>query len=257
MKSLLNAVFVASFLLTPLAQAATSRSAIQKREVAPSEERDRQYFGLHSGLSLAHRSLSLPQGFQTNEDSRMRLRMAVGGYYEFRFIPYFGLRAEVGFVQRGYSIGQANNNNNNGNPFGGGNNNAGPTADVSTNFIDIPILAKAQIPVGPAAPYILFGPTLGFLVGKSATQNTPGQNSQNINVDNAFNSVNFGLNFGLGSTFEIVRHFHLEIGARYSLGLTNMLNNNQNGNQNFNPNTQNPTMRLNSLQFLGGVALSI
>jgi opacity protein-like surface antigen len=203
---------------------------------------DSNLLGFEGSLNLAMGSISAPAGAQAN-DSSSRLTFNSGAFYEHRFIPYFGFRVGVDFTQRGFKTSE------------------GPLAtDVnhsfSANYIEFPLLAKAQYKAGIVTPYFATGPFLGILVGKGRTDSANGQSVDVPLADGALNTVNFGWNFGGGLAFEIVRHFNIEIGARYSLGITNVQGN-PNANVPGNPAVDTGSIRLSNLQFLSGMTVSI
>jgi opacity protein-like surface antigen len=193
---------------------------------------DYNFLGLQSGMGLAMVSMNqTPGAVPQNNDSRLRFN--VGGYYERRFIPYVGLRVEFDYNQRGFSTSD-------------GQGLGATTQSYSVNYLEFPLMAKAQIPIRWFTPYVLAGPFVGVAVARTRTDSAGGQ-SQDTPIDNTVNSFNFGLNFGGGATFEVVRHFNLELGIRYSMGLINVVADPLPG----------ASVKLNSLEFMSGVAYSI
>lgn len=84
-------------------------------------------------------------------------------------------------------------------------------ATVKLDYINVPLMAKYY-----ALPNfsLEIGPQVGFLVGDDWSYN--GQDFDSLNPD--YNTVDFGLNFGLGYEF----NNGIFLNSRYNLGLTNV-----------------------------------
>ncbi|WP_422860340.1 porin family protein [Flagellimonas sp. S174] len=77
---------------------------------------------------------------------------------------------------------------------------------VSLNYLTIPLMAKYYVAKGLS---IEAGPQFGYLLSAKQEEN---------DVDDSFNSIDLGVNFGLGYKLENGLNF----GARYNLGLSNI-----------------------------------
>nr|MBP8157732.1 PorT family protein [Flavobacterium sp.] len=81
--------------------------------------------------------------------------------------------------------------------------------------INIPLMLKYY----PESKFFLeAGPQVGFLTSAKLKVNVTGYGSDTQNIDDAFKSIDFGLNLGAG--YNISKH--ATINARYNLGLTNV-----------------------------------
>ena len=191
--------------------------------------------GFQFGPSIANANISVRQGAIPNSDSRTRLN--IGVFYEHQFSRYFALRPELNFAQRGYSLKNRATNL------------TDVTADVdySANYLEIPVMAKGQLDLDGVYPYVMTGPFMGLLIGKSQNINFSNGEEQEISLDNKMSSFEFGWNFGLGSAFSVSKDIRLEAGLRYSLGLTNAFNSTVSGN----------STKLNAFQILAGMSVKI
>ena len=234
-----------------LAAPSGNRSTLKKKHLRVEQSSgyskdDYNFFGIQGSLGLANQS-----GGGTGMDSGNRIGMMAGAYYERRFIPYLGMRAGMDFNMRGFSTtDQAQ----------------GVSNSFAINYLEFPLLVKAQIPTNVVTPYIAVGPFLGLAVGKSFSQQAinggPSQDVQGF--DTLINGVNFGLEFGGGLDFEVIRHLNLEVGARYSLGLTNVLTaqgqqffGGQAAQQGFQAAPTNVSIQLNDIQIMSGLSYSL
>jgi opacity protein-like surface antigen len=95
------------------------------------------------------------------------------------------------------------------------------TLKNKASYIQFPILAKFKFPAGPVKPYGFLGPNIG--INMSATQEFEG-GGQSIDQDNEnISSIDFGIDFGAGVEFGIAPMMSLLLDVRYSLGLTNLV----------------------------------
>ncbi len=85
---------------------------------------------------------------------------------------------------------------------------SGQGSDVALNYLNIPLMGKYYLTKGLS---LEAGPQIGFLL--SAKNN-------NTDVKKAFNTVDFGVNFGLGYKLDNGLNFS----ARYNLGLSDINN---------------------------------
>jgi opacity protein-like surface antigen len=230
----------------PAKHSSRNHSTIHRKHLVVEEHdggysrEDSNFFGIEGSLGLANQSLS-----GATIDSSNRVGMMFGAFYERRFIPYFGLRAGFDFNQRGFSTSSPN----------------GVSDTYTVNYLEFPLLAKVQIPTPVVTPFIAVGPFFGVAVGKVHTASFQGQSQDQPGFDNLVNGFNFGLNFGGGMDFEVVRHLEIEIGARYSLGLVNGLTTaGQNAVAQAADGQVQPasvSLHFNDLQFLTGLSYSL
>lgn len=96
----------------------------------------------------------------------------------------------------------------------------GAVAEDTLKYIQIPILLKAKFDVGRPEfmPYIFFGPNFGFLI--SATRDISGVESD---ITTQIAALDFAADLGIGAEYGVAEGVALFANARYSLGLTNIL----------------------------------
>jgi hypothetical protein len=83
------------------------------------------------------------------------------------------------------------------------------------SYINIPLMIKYY----PESKFFFeAGPQVGFLTSAKLKVNVTGFGSDTQNIDEAFKSIDFGLNLGAG--YNISKH--ATINARYNLGLSNI-----------------------------------
>jgi len=162
--------------------------------------------GARAGLNIANLSFS-PDIATGGLTKSSRTGFKFGGALEVGFAPIFALQAEPAFITGGSEI-------------------SGPGGKITfkMSYIEIPILFKVRIPVpGAVTPYAFVGPNLGFVLSSKSLLEAGGQ-SQETDWKDETSSVNFGLDFGAGAGFKVAPLTTILLDVRYSLGLTNMLN---------------------------------
>jgi opacity protein-like surface antigen len=142
------------------------------------------YLGVQAGINFASLSgdgsaiLGSRTGFQA------------GVQMDVPYTPYFSLMPELRYVQRGFSFNSV------GNP------------DSAINYIELPVLAKINLPTGnPLTPFLLFGPNFALKTGTDVT---------------SVHTFDFGLNFGLGAQFQVTQTSRFFLDFEYYLGLTDI-----------------------------------
>lgn len=126
-------------------------------------------------------------------DASSLVGFQVGGFAEIKVIERLAIQPEVLFSTQGAKL-----------KF------AGDKYDTKLNYINVPVLAKFYITKQFTAEA---GPQIGFLVSAK---------SDGDDVKDGFKSVDTGFNFGLGYNFTD----NFSVGARYTVGLSNIADNN-------------------------------
>lgn len=109
----------------------------------------------------------------------------VGVMAEIKLSDKFSFQPEVLFSGQGYSLGNDT---------------------VEMNYLNVPLMGKYYLTKGLS---LEAGPQVGFLLNAKA---------ENVDVKDAFKTVDFGVNVGLGYKLENGLNF----GARYNFGLSNV-----------------------------------
>jgi opacity protein-like surface antigen len=159
-------------------------------------------FGVKGGLNLANISGDV-------EDNSSKIGFNVGGFVEIKVSDKFSVQPELLFSTQGTKEEYSEN-------FGGSTINY--TDKLNLSYLNIPVMAKFYV----AEKFSLeAGPQVGFLLSANAkSEATDGTDSlsEEEDVKDAFESIDFGLNFGAGYDFTS----NLSVGLRYNLGLSNI-----------------------------------
>ncbi len=156
--------------------------------------------GFLAGLNLANVSWDpTPQGVSFSNLTGF----GFGGVINFGFAGGIGVQAEPMYLQKGVSA-SAN----------------GTDAKVKANYIEIPALLTYSFATGAGQvePYLMAGPTLGFLLSAKTSVN-----GTDTDIKSTTSSTDFGATFGAGAKIPagMTKVF---IEARYSLGFSNINN---------------------------------
>ena len=159
-------------------------------------------FGVKGGLNLSNFS-----GDTEPFDMKTRVGFNVGGFVEIKFSEKFALQPELLYSTQGSKVDN----------FGVDTDQGFLTGDATFNFtyINIPVMFKYY---AAEKFWIEAGPQIGFLTSAKLKTEVDGYGSSDQDVKDIFESVDFGLNLGLGYDFTE----KISVGARYNLGLSNI-----------------------------------
>ncbi len=163
--------------------------------------------GGEGGINIANVSVS--EDFFDGINKSSRTGFWGGIFASFGITPIFGVRPEVLYSSNGFKLTDA-----------------GDELKVSDNFIQIPVLVEAVIPVSdsPIRPVLFAGPAFGFEASCNVKGNIGGVSASDSCDDFGFDErkkTNFSIIFGgeLGvETGKVIP----AVGVRYDLGLTNL-----------------------------------
>jgi len=89
-------------------------------------------------------------------------------------------------------------------------------------FLEFPVLLKAQLIEGPARPYLMVGPSVGFLLSHKVRFASPPLGvSTEVDFKDISKSAEFSMQFGGGLALGVGRVSGF-VDGRYSVGLTNV-----------------------------------
>lgn len=129
-----------------------------------------------------------------------------GAYGQVEVIPYFSPRLEVLYTQRGASVDETGN--------------FGDDDTLHLNYIQVPLLAKFNLPVlRQVFPSLYAGPYVSFAVDKEVDLG----DSDDEELEGAFGDTDYGLILGTDVDFTFAQKT-LTLSARYDLGLANVVN---------------------------------
>ena len=88
------------------------------------------------------------------------------------------------------------------------------------DIIEVPVFLKLDFNAGSIHPYLMAGPTVGFIV--NSTLEIAGAGSEfKGDADDIIKTLDFGLGFGGGLSLPFGRNF-VFLEARYTIGLSNI-----------------------------------
>ncbi len=147
-----------------------------------------------------------------------------GGVAEISFGRYFAIQPEVQWVQKGFRFDEGINI-----PVGKIDIPAGVEATIRTNYIEVPLLAKAKFGNELVQGYAVLGPSFGYGInGKLITRTRFLFEFDPIRTDLNFNDLNYNRfevsavgGLGVQFNFNGIKWF---TDARYTYGLTELYN---------------------------------
>ncbi|MFV8355442.1 porin family protein [Flavobacterium sp. XS1P32] len=143
-------------------------------------------FGVKGGLNLANFSGDI-------EDNSSKAGFHLGGFVEFKVSDKFAIQPELLFSTQGTKFDVD-----------------GDDLKFNISYLNIPVMAKYYV---ADAFSLEAGPQIGFLTSAKAVVG-----SEDENIKDNFESIDFGFNFGAGYNFTE----NLSAGLRYNLGLSNI-----------------------------------
>lgn len=147
-----------------------------------------------------------------------------GGVAEISFGKYFALQPELNWVQKGFRFSEGIDI-----PVGGIDIPAGVEATIRTNYLELPLLAKAKVGNDVIQAYAVLGPSIGYaLNGKLITRTRLFFEFDPIRTDLNFDNLDYNRfevaavgGLGLQVNFNVGKWF---ADARYTQGLTELYN---------------------------------
>ncbi len=144
-------------------------------------------FGAKAGLNMSNFGGDA-------EDTSMKIGFQVGGFAEIKVSDKFAIQPELLYSALGAKEDFA-----------------GIEVSSNLNYLNIPVMAKYFVAEGFS---LEAGPQLGFLLSAKAKGD-----GESEDIKDALESIDFGLNFGAG--YDVAEN--INIGVRYSLGLSNII----------------------------------
>jgi hypothetical protein len=171
--------------------------------------------GLRSGTNFSNLSFNPDIPSQISKSSRTGILF--GAAAELSFIPMLSLQIEPTYITGGAELS--------GPLFTNGFQSISGKITYKETSLVVPILIKVKIPVkGLLTPYAFAGPNIVFLMSSKELDEPNGYSSNEIDQKDFTTSVGFALDFGAGASYKVSPEVSISLDVRYSLGLTNMLN---------------------------------
>ncbi len=162
--------------------------------------------GLKGGISFSGAAYA-DDDLNTLADTK--LGFSAGAQFVLGFHPIFALQPELLFVNKGNSfkvsaLGISTDNT------------------ISTNYLEVPILAVLRLPlIEGITPYVMGGPYAGyFLFGSQTTATSNRSETNNFDADD-INRLDFGAAFGAGVNLQLA-NFVLTVDLRHAMGFNNV-----------------------------------
>lgn len=178
--------------------------------------------GILGGINLANQSSSKDL-FPANNPKSFHIGSIFGAMAELSFERNWSIQVEPRFIQKGTNFGNITVTRTNPIPSG--------TTDAMfrLNYFELPLLIKAKFEEPNFNPFVLGGPTFGFI--NSAKVEAPGTHvlsrpgTSTLDIEGDVSSLEVGLEIGGGVEFALTPTLGLLVMARYSQGLLDVYSN--------------------------------
>ena len=182
-------------------------------------------FGVIGGLNLANLSVDPDQGV----DLSNRTAFGIGGVLSFGVGETLALQLEPMFLQKGAKLKLSEQ---------------GFTleAEIKVSYIEVPAMLKFAFGSGDTKPYVMAGPTVGYLLSAKVKDD---MEEQDIKDD--VKNIDFGLAFGGGVSLPMGNNT-LFVEARYSLGLSDI---------NDDPDDPDTSIKTKGIQIMAGITFPL
>ena len=182
-------------------------------------------FGVIGGLNLANLSVDPDQGV----DISNRTAIGIGGILSFGMGETLALQLEPMFLQKGAKLKLSD---------------LGFTleAEIKVSYIEVPAMLKFAFGSGDTKPYVMAGPTVGYLLSAKVKDD---MEEQDIKDD--VKNIDFGLAFGGGVSLPMGNNT-LFVEARYSLGLSDI---------NDDPDDPDTSIKTKGIQIMAGITFPL
>ncbi len=161
--------------------------------------------GAHGGASFSNQIFSNGFGISgvTAPTNNMRTGFFGGAYLRLPVFFFLSLQPELNYVQRGF---------------------VGASAGVGLfttqlDYVELPVLLRAEVDLGPVQPYAVAGPSFALAVNRAISGSAIGTVA-NGDISSLVREFELGLYFGAGLEFPLGDVLALSIEGRYYRGLT-------------------------------------
>jgi len=163
--------------------------------------------GVLGGLNLARIEVDpKPEGLEISNLTAF----GFGGVLDYSLNESIALRLEPMYLQKGYkSVAEMYN--------------LIVEGEEKHTYIEFPVMLKYAFGTSEIKPFIIAGPTIGYLLSAKMKSNWDGQSTE-IDFKDSRKTFDFGLCFGAGVSVPMSNN-SIFLEARYALGLTNIFDN--------------------------------
>lgn len=159
------------------------------------------YCGLTGGMNMADMKII---GDGEEQDVNPLNLLGIGGIFGIRFDNHFSLQLRPLYLQKGGILDQDL---------------PSPDMDFRMSFFELDLSLKAALG-NQIRPYVLAGPTLGFLLTAEVETEAAG-NVMKADLKDVSQKIEYGLSIGAGIEFSLWKGF-LFVEGRYVFGLNNL-----------------------------------
>lgn len=178
--------------------------------------------GIVGGLNLAN--VNVDPSLGAGVDLKNLTAFGVGGVLDLRLAQNFDLHLEPMYLQKGTKLDAG-----------------GQEGTFRASYLELPALFRLALGTGTARPYLMAGPTIGYLL--SAKSSSEGNEED---VKDQIKDLDFGLDFGAGVSFPAGNN-SVFVEGRYALGLSNI-----------NDDPQDPTdIKNKGIQIMAGITFPL
>jgi len=180
--------------------------------------------GIIGGLNLANISVD-PE--DPDDDIANLVALGVGGVLDLRLAENVALHLQPLYLQKGAKDGTE-----------------GSDGKFKLAYFEVPAMVKVAFGTSSARPYIMAGPTIGFLLSAKSSED-----GNEEDLKEFLKSTEFGVNFGAGVSFPAGNN-SIFVEGRYSLGLSDIVKDEE-GEDNSG------SLKNKGIQIMGGVAFPL
>jgi hypothetical protein len=182
--------------------------------------------GVKGGLNFANLRgdfiLDLDDEFQLDTDLKNSTGFIIGASFRTSLLPFISLQPEILYTEKGAKFEESMMI-----PVNGSTANAAVEATIDLKYLEVPLLVRAGLPVPGFSPFVYLGPAIAFNLSADFTMeaNVMGFSMKETeDIKDEIKNIDYGLVVGGGLEFGLPL-FKLHVEARYTMGLTNVLDN--------------------------------
>ncbi|MBF8962898.1 PorT family protein [Pontibacter sp. FD36] len=162
-------------------------------------------FGPRVGATFSKVSLSDGDGDELEDELKYTPGLQVGVVANFNVSELLSIQPELLFIQKGYKFGDSD-----------------AYLKGTSNYIEVPVLAKITFGSEQVKGFVTGGPTVGYLAsGKMSMKYDGNKGSDSYEFEDEDNRMELGASFGVGLGYNLGAGA-LNLDVRYGLGLTSL-----------------------------------
>jgi len=194
--------------------------------------------GIIAGINIANFSGDelIDNGQRRSLNYSSRTGFAIGGVLDLALSKSVSLRLEPMYLQKGAEGKEM-----------------GISFAYKLAYLEVPAFIKVAFGTANTRPYIMAGPSLGFLMSSNLEVGIGGV-SASVDFKDLMSSTDFGLGFGGGVNFQL-ESLSIFLEARYALGFTDVFKGGTLNNENIPDEYLDA--KTNGIQIMGGVTFPL